>query len=137
MEMATDSVNRMLTAMISVSHKVSDLILSPGKPPQVELNSKLTPVQIPGLEVLQPAHIETMAKVMTHNKRLATESLEEKGSADLSYSIPGKCRFRVNIFRQRGSFAIVMRVIPMSIPSFDQLGLPPQLREIAELKNGI
>ena len=137
MEMATESVNRMLTTMISVSDKVSDLILSPGKPPQVELNSKLTPVQIPGLDVLQPAHIETMSKVMTHNKRLAIESLEEKGSADLSYSIPGKCRFRVNIFRQRGSFAIVMRVIPMTIPSFDQLRLPSQLREIAELKNGI
>src|SRR3989442_11383941 len=63
MEMATENVNRMLASMISISDKVSDLILSPGKPPQVELNSRLTPVQIPGLEVLKPAHIETMVKV--------------------------------------------------------------------------
>jgi twitching motility protein PilT len=137
MDVATESFNRMLVAMISVSDKVSDLIFSPGKPPQVELNSKLTPVQIPGLEMLQPAHTETIAKVVTYGNRVATESLEEKGSADLSYSVAGKCRFRVNVFRQRGTYAIVMRVIPMGIPSFDQLRIPPQLRQIAELKNGV
>lgn len=134
---ATESFNRMLLAMISFSDKASDFIFSPGKPPQVELNSKLTPVPIPGLEVLQPAHTEMIAKVVTKNNRTAAESLTEKGSADLSYSVPGQCRFRVNVFRQRGAYAIVMRVIAMGIPSFDQLRLPEQLREIAEMKNGI
>jgi twitching motility protein PilT len=137
MDLAIENFNRMLVTMISVSDKVSDLIFSPGKPPQVELNSRLTPVQIPGLELLQPAHTETIARVVTHGNRTATESLANHGSADLSYSIPGKCRFRANVFRQRGTYACVMRVIPMGIPSFDQLRLPPQLRQIAELKNGI
>ena len=134
---AAESFNRMLVAMISVSDKVSDLIFSPGKPPQVELNSRLTAVQIPGLDALQPEHTATIAKVLTAGNKVAAEALQEKGSADLSYSVPGKGRFRVNVFRQRGSFAIVMRVIPMAIPSFDQLRLPSQLRQMAELKNGI
>ena len=63
--------------------------------------------------------------------------LEKEGSTDLSYSLPGIARFRVNIFRQRGSYAIVMRVIPMSTPDFNSLNLPVQLGEIAELRNGI
>jgi len=134
---AIESFNRILVAMIAFSDKVSDLIFSPGKPPQVELNSKLTPVPIPGLEVLQAEHTATIAKVLTNSNRAAAEALNEKGSADLSYSVPGQGRFRVNVFRQRGSYAVVMRVIPMNIPGFEQLRLPSQLRQIAELKNGI
>lgn len=132
-----DSFNRILIAMIAVSKKVSDLIFSPGKPPQVELQNKLTPVKILGLEVLNSLHTAAIAKVLIKNNPVATESLSEKGSADLSYSVAGHGRFRVNVFRQRGSYAIVMRVIPMSIPSFEQLQLPSQLRQIAELRNGL
>ncbi len=137
LQAATENFNRVLTAMTSVQGKVSDLIFSPGRPPQVELNSRLTPMQIPGLEMLTPDHTATIAAVLTQNHRVAAEALQEKGSADLSYSVPNNCRFRVNIFKQRGSYAIVMRVITSEIPSFDQLRLPPQLRRIAELKNGI
>jgi twitching motility protein PilT len=137
MDLAIESFNRMLVTMISVSDKVSDLIFSPGKPPQVEMNSKLTPVPIPGLDALQPEHTATIAKVLMHNNRVAAEALAEKGSADLSYSVPGQGRFRVNVFKQRGTYAIVMRVIPMGIPGFEQLCLPAHLKQIAELKNGI
>ena len=137
MQAATDNFNRILTAMLSVNGKVSDLIFSPGRPPQVELNSRLTSIQIPGLEVLTPDHTAMIAAVLTSNHKVAAESLQEKGSADLSYSVPGSSRFRVNVFKQRGTYAIVMRVITSEIPSFDQLKLPPQLRRIAELKNGI
>jgi twitching motility protein PilT len=63
--------------------------------------------------------------------------LEKEGSTDLSYSLPGMARFRVNIFRQRGTYAVVMRVIPMSVPDFDTLNLPEQLGQIADLRNGI
>ncbi len=63
--------------------------------------------------------------------------LQEQGSCDVSYSLPGQCRFRVNIFMQRGTHAIVMRVIPKSIPTFADLKLPAQLAEIASLKNGV
>ncbi len=137
MQAATDNFNRILTAMLSINGKVSDLIFSPGRPPQVELNSRLTSIQIPGLEILTPDHTAMIAAVLTNNHKVAAESLQEKGSADLSYSVPGSCRFRVNAFKQRGTYAIVMRVITSEIPSFDQLKLPPQLRRISELKNGI
>jgi twitching motility protein PilT len=65
------------------------------------------------------------------------QKLDREGSADLSYAINGVGRFRVNIFRQRGTNAIVMRVIPDSIPGFDDLKLPKVLEEIVELRNGV
>ena len=126
-----------LQRMLGASAKVSDLIFSPGRPPQVELLGKLQPVIIPGLEKLTPAHTAGIAKVIINNQQNATNNLEKYGSADLSFSAPGLGRFRVNIFMQRGTHAIVMRVIPPRPPRFDELNLPDQLRHVAELKNGI
>ncbi len=126
-----------LQRMLSVSDKVSDLIFSPGRPPQIELMGKLQPVAVPGLEKLLPQHTAGIAKVIIGNHQRAAESLEKYGSADLSFSATGFSRFRVNIFMQRGTHAIVMRVIPASPPRFEDLNLPSQLRDIAELKNGI
>jgi twitching motility protein PilT len=137
LQAATENFHRVLVAMTSVSGKVSDLIFSPGRPPQVELNSRLTPVNIPGLEMLTPDHTATIAAVLTQSHRVAAGALQEAGAADLSYSVPNYSRFRVNIFKQRGSHAIVMRVINPEIPNFDKLNLPVQLKQIAELKNGI
>lgn len=137
LQAATENFHRVLVAMTSVEGRVSDLIFSPGRPPQVELNSRLTPVNIPGLEMLNPDHTSTIATVLTQNHRVAAEALKDFGAADLSYSVPNYSRFRVNIFKQRGSFAIVMRVINSEIPNFDKLHLPVQLKQIAELKNGI
>lgn len=123
--------------MLSGSDKVSDLIFSPGRPPQVELTGKLQPVRVPGLEKLTPAHTAGIAKLIIGTHSTANESLEKTGSADLSFSAPGEARFRVNIFKQRGTFAIVMRVIPMHPPKFSDYNLPEQLKEIVEIKNGI
>ncbi len=63
--------------------------------------------------------------------------LEQEGSADLSYGITGVSRFRVNIFKQRGTCAVVMRVIPDKIPGFAELNLPEALQEIVHLRNGL
>src|SRR5215510_3020052 len=126
-----------LRQMLSVSDKVSDLIFSPGRPPQIELAGKLQPVLVPGLEKLTPAHTAGIAKLILGNQEAPLLSLEKTVSADLSFSAPGDCRFRVNIFKQRGTHAIVMRVIPGKPPQFQDFDLPEQLREIAELKNGI
>src|SRR3989440_11235753 len=123
--------------MLEVSDKVSDLIFSPGRPPQVELVGKLQPVHIAGIEKLTPAHTFGIAKIMIGENASATESLDKFGSADISFSVPGFCRFRVNIFKQRGTHAIVMRVIPQRPPRFDDFNLPEQLREIMEIKNGV
>lgn len=123
--------------MLSASDKVSDLIFSPGRPPQIELAGKLQPVVIPGLEKLTPSHTAGIAKVIIGNQQSALDSLEKTGSADLSFSAPGEARFRVNIFKQRGTHAIVMRVIPMHPPKFSDFNLPEQLKEIVDIKNGI
>ena len=123
--------------MLSVSDSISDLIFSPGRPPQVELIGKLTAVEVPGMEMITPAHTAGIAKALVGNNRSAGESLEKWGCADISFSLPGLSRFRVNIFRQRGTYAIVMRVVPNKIPTCDDLGLPDHLKETAELQNGI
>jgi twitching motility protein PilT len=126
-----------LREMLRASDKVSDLIFSPGRPPQVELAGKLVPVRVPGLEKLTPAHTAGIAKLIIGNQQSAADSLEKSGSADLSFSAPGDARFRVNIFRQRGTHAIIMRVIPMRPPSFSDFNLPDVLKEIVDIKNGI
>ena len=123
--------------MLKSSDKVSDLIFSPGRPPQIELAGKLQPVQFPGLEKLTPPHTASIAKLIIGNHQGATESIEKTGSADLSFSAPGEARFRVNIFKQRGTHAIVMRVIPSRPPNFADFDLPAQLKEIVDIKNGI
>jgi twitching motility protein PilT len=103
----------------------------------VELIGKLTPVNIPGMEMLTPAHTAGIAKALLGPNKTAEESLEKHGSADLSFSLTGLSRFRVNIFKQRGTYAIVMRVVPNEIPTFPELGLPPVLKEVGDLKNGV
>jgi len=135
--MSTINFSQVVQGMLSVSDKISDLIFSPGRPPQVELIGKLTPVALPGMEMLTPAHTAAIAKALIGTNKAAEESLEKYGSADLSFSLTGLSRFRVNIFKQRGSHAIVMRVVPNKIPGFDELGLPAKLGQIADLKNGI
>jgi twitching motility protein PilT len=130
-------VPALLLAMLQASTRVSDLIFSPGSLPHVELNGKLVPVEIPGLQTLSADDTCRIATDLMASNKQAVASLREQGSCDLSYSLPGQCRFRVNIFMQRGSLAIVMRVIPQGIPTFAELKLPPQLGEIATLKNGI
>lgn len=128
---------RVLQQMLAVSDKVSDLIFSPGRPPQVELVSKLQPVPIPGIDKLTPAQTQAIARIIIGDNTKAAENLETLGSIDVSFSLPGINRFRVNIFRQRGTYAIVMRVIPPRPPRFEDFGLPKQLREIVEMKTGI
>lgn len=127
----------LLRQMLKTSDKVSDLLFSPGRPPQIELAGKLQPISFPGLDKLTPAHTADIARVIIGNHTIATESLATSGSADLSFSFPGEGRFRVNIFKQRGTYAIVMRVIPTNPPNFDDFALPVQLKEICNLKNGI
>ena len=126
-----------LREMLRASDKVSDLIFSPGRPPQIEVSGKLVPVRIAGLEKLLPAHTAGISKLIIGTQQSALDALEKSGSADLSFSVPGDARFRVNIFKQRGTHAIVMRVIPMQPPKFSDFNLPEQLKDVAELKNGI
>ena len=126
-----------LERMLLVSDKISDLNFSVGQLPQVEVNGKLTPVQPLGMQKLTPYQTEIIAMALMHGNPDAAERLARTGTADLSYSLPSRARFRVNIFQQRGVYSIVMRVIPTDIPTINSLGLPDQLSEIAELRNGL
>jgi len=123
--------------MLLVSDKISDLNFSVGQLPQVEINGKLTPVQPLGLQKLTPYQTEIIAMTLLQENSEAAEQLVSTGTADLSYSLPSRARFRVNIFQQRGVYSIVMRVIPTDIPTLVSLNLPEQLAEIAELRNGL
>ncbi len=127
----------LLAAMLRACDQVSDLIFSPGRPPQVEVYGQLIPVQAPGLRVLGPDDTRRIASDLIGNNKLAISALREQGSCDVSFGLPGLARFRVNVFIQRGSCAVVMRVIPTSIPDFTSLGLPRQLEEVASLRDGI
>ena len=128
------STPALLAAMLKTSSKISDLFFSPGKPPMVEVNGRLTPT---GPRPLTADDTRKVAADLIGNNQHALASLREKGACDVSYSLSNAARFRVNVFMQRGSCAIVMRVIPTSIPNFASLNLPEELLQIAKLRNGI
>ena len=131
------STTALLLAMLQVSKHVSDLIFSPASLPLVEVSGQLVPVKCPESWVLTAEDTRRIAEEFIGGNKETTAALQQQGSCDISYSLPGAARFRVNIFMQRGSHAIVMRAIPRGIPSFDELKLPPQLAEIADLKSGM
>ena len=127
----------LLGAMLRAADKISDLVFSPGRPPQVQVYGQMIPVQVPGLTVLTADETRHIAVDLIGDNKQAINTLREHGSCDISYGLPGLARFRVNIFIQRGSCAVVMRVIPTNIPEFAALRLPQQLSEITKLRDGI
>jgi twitching motility protein PilT len=127
----------LLGAMLRAADKISDLIFSPGRPPQVQVYGQLIAVQVPGLATLTPDDTRRLAADLIGDNKQAVATLREHGSCDISYGLSGVARFRVNIFIQRGSCAVVMRVIPTAIPDFASLRLPSQLTDVAKLRDGI
>ncbi|MGH9354583.1 MAG: type IV pilus twitching motility protein PilT [Terriglobia bacterium] len=131
------SASEILRALVGSSNKVSDIIFSPDRLPLVEMAGNLVQARLPRLHAFRPEDTERLASDLIGNQTHARRALETEGSCDLSYSLEGLARFRVNVFRQRGTYSIVLRVIPTRIPGFEELNLPSRLGEIAELKNGI
>jgi twitching motility protein PilT len=127
----------LLGAMLRAAEKISDLIFSPGRPPQVQVYGQMIPVQIPGLTFLTPDDTRHIAADLIGDNKQAITTLREHGACDISFGLAGVARFRVNIFIQRGSCAVVMRVIPTVIPDFASLRLPTQLSEVTKLRDGI
>jgi twitching motility protein PilT len=128
---------QLVTAMLKSAPHVSDLIFSPGRAPQVEVSGQLVELKYKGLECLTPSDTSYIACDIMGKNETPIRKLEQDGSADLSYGVSGVARFRVNIFKQRGSCAIVMRVIPDKIPGFQDLNLPATLQDIVQLRTGI
>src|SRR6202011_2146196 len=127
----------LLAAMLRATDKISDLIFSPGRPPQVQVYGRLIPVQVPGITLLTPDDTRQIAVDLIGDNKQAITTLREHGACDISYGLPGLARFRVNVFIQRGSCGVVMRVIPTAIPDFASLRLPQQLADVVKLRDGI
>ena len=127
----------LLAAILRANHQVSDLIFSPGRMPQVEVNGQLIGVQGAGLQLLSADDTRRIASDLIGENKQAIAILREQGFCDISYGLAGVARFRVNVFIQRGSCAVVMRVIATTLPALASLGLPRQLADVAYLRDGI
>ncbi|HOO40051.1 MAG TPA: PilT/PilU family type 4a pilus ATPase [Syntrophales bacterium] len=136
--MRKQEIDYLLTQMLDSHDNISDLNITVGKPLQVESAGRLLPVETsPAFPQLTPFQTEVFAlNLIGHDRRL-TEHLVSHGSCDLSYELPGKARFRVNVFSQRGNFSIVMRKMESRIPTIQDFNLPEAFDRIAKEKNGI
>ena len=136
--MRKQEIDYILTRMLESRKDISDLNFTVGKPLQVESSGELIGVDIgPPFAELTPFQTEIFALNLINRDRNLTETLLAEGSCDLSYELPGKARFRVNIFSQRGNYSIVLRKLEAMIPTCREFHLPEVFYEIAEEKNGI
>ncbi len=130
-------IDHILTTMLEAFGNISDLNITVGKACQVESSGQLMAVPIdPPIEKLTPFQAEILALNLVNSDRRLTEILISQGSCDCSYFLVGKARFRVNIFSQRGNYTVVLIKLE-TIPSIDDLKLPPQFAKAAEEKNGL
>jgi twitching motility protein PilT len=136
--MRRPEIDRMLTAMLETFPNVSDLNVTTNRPLQVESSGNLTPVPFdPPIDNLTPFQTEIFSLNLIGGDRRLTQNLVAQGSCDCAYSLPGKARFRVNIFSQRGQYSIVLRKLATEIPTIDGLKLPEAFKKVPKEKNGI
>ncbi len=136
--MRKQEVDHILTRMLDSHTNVSDLNLTVGKSLQVESAGQLVPVDMaPPIKELTPFQSEIFALNLLNRDRRLTETLISHGSCDMSYSLPGKARFRVNVFSQQGNYSVVLRQLESKVPTIKEMGLPEVFYKIAEELNGI
>jgi twitching motility protein PilT len=130
-----EQLNALLSAMLNSAEGISDLLFIAGKPPQTEVHGRLKPFAAE--PELNSARIEGLARAIIAGNQRLLQDLTENGSCDCSYALPGSARFRVNIYKQNGNFAMVLRQLQSRIPSMDLLKLPPVFREVIKEKTGL
>jgi len=136
--MKKQEIDHILVRMLDYHRDVSDLNFTVGKPMQVESAGELIPVDIkPAFKALTPFQNEILAMNLINQDRRLTETLLTTGSCDLSYGLPGKARFRVNIFSQGGNISIVLRKLESKIPTIEERTLPKSMYQVAQEKNGL
>jgi len=136
--MTRQEIDHIMTRMLGSRKNVSDLNITVGKPFQVESAGVLIPVDLePPFDGLTPFQTEIFALNLINRDRRLTEILLNEGSCDLSYQLPGKARFRVNIFSQRGNYSIVLRRLETKVPTLKELNLPEAFSKMVGEKNGI
>jgi twitching motility protein PilT len=130
-------IDHLLARMLDSHDNVSDLNITVGKPFQVETSGDLATVDLePKFDEITPFQSEIFALNLINQSQRLTETLLLEGSCDSSYELPGKARFRVNIFSQRGNYSVVLRKLSPKIPTCQELGLPEAFFEMAEEQNG-
>ena len=135
--MKKQEIDHLLARMLDSHDNVSDLNITVGKPFQVETSGNLAAVDLdPKFNEITPFQSEIFALNLVNQSQRLTETLLLEGSCDSSYELPGKARFRVNIFSQRGSYSVVLRKLSPKIPTCQELGLPDAFLEMAKEKNG-
>jgi len=136
--MRKQEIDHILARMLDSHQNVSDLNLTVGKPLQVESDGQLVGVDIrPKIKELTPFQTETFALSLVNQNRRLTDALINQGSCDLSYTLPGKARFRINVFSQSGNYSIVLRQLESKVPTIKEMKLPESFYEIANELNGI
>ena len=136
--MKKQEIDHILARMLDAYNNVSDLNITVGKPFQVETSGTLTGVDMdPPFEELTPFQTEIFALNLINNNRRLTETLLAEGSCDSSYELPGKARFRVNIFSQQSNYSIVLRKLETKIPTCEEMHLPEAFGKMSQEKNGI
>lgn len=136
--MKKQEIDHILVRMLDYHRDVSDLNFTVGKSMQVESAGELIPVDIkPAFKALTPFQTEILALNLINQDRRLTKTLLNSGSCDLSYGLPGKARFRVNIFSQGGNLSIVLRKLESKIPTIEERALPKTMYKIAQEKNGL
>lgn len=136
--MRKTEIDDLLAAMLDSHENVSDLNITVDRPLQVESAGELVGVPVdPAIDTLTPFQTEVFALNLIGNDRRLTEALVRAGSCDSSYALPGKARFRVNIFSQRGNLSCVLRKLETVIPTLDELKLPEAFKKMPGEKNGL
>jgi twitching motility protein PilT len=136
--MRKQEIDYILTKMLDSQKNVSDLNITVGKPFQVETSGVLTVAEFdPPFEKLTPFQTEIFALNLINQDRRLTEILINEGSCDLSYELPGKARFRVNVFSQKSNYSVALRKLESKIPTCKELNLPDAFYKMAQEQNGI
>ena len=136
--MTRQELDGLMAKLVAAHPKVSDVIITSGRAVQAEVDGALADVDLgPEFARLTPAQTKLMAAALMDNSARLIKTLGAKGSCDLSYALPGKARFRVNIFSQRGTLAAILRRLPTGIPTMEELNLPACFTEMAKEKFGL
>ena len=136
--MRKSEIDDLLAAMLESHDNVSDLNVTVDRPLQVEAAGELVAVPVdPPIDTLTPFQTEIFALNLINGDRRLTDLLITTGSCDSSYSLPGRARFRVNIFSQRGNISMVLRKLETNIPTVDKLRLPDAFKKMPGEKNGL
>ena len=133
---ANHEFNRLLQAMLDTHADASDMLFVAGKLPQVEIHGELESPAL-GEAVLTGGRVEYFSRAVMNGHTKLHEDLAQRGACDCSYALADSCRFRVNIYKQNGNHAMIMRRLSSKVPTLASLNLPPAFKNLIQEKNGL